>query len=710
MESLHKKALEAFLHPQAIAVVGASSDPNTIAGLLFSNLLESHFEGTVLPVNKKHAVVQGVVSYPDLASCPVVPDLVIVCVPAPATPAVVAEAGGLGVKAVCVISAGFAEMGANGTLLQASLVKQAGDSNVRLVGPNCTGILGGRGRSRFNATFSRTVPAPGGTSLLSQSGAVGLAVLEAAEVRGLGIGEFVSVGNSADIANNELLLHWGRDPATDLILLYLESIQDPRWFIQIARRVSRRLPVVAVKAGRTEAGRRGAASHTAALATGDVAVDALLHQAGVIRAESIEEMLDLATVLSSQQSFRGRRVAILTNGGGPGVLAADACEANGLVVPKLTEPTAALLRSLLAAEASVSNPVDMIASATAEQYGQAVRILGAAPEVDALIVMFNTPLLTRSTDVAAELVAARPELGSDMALLAVFMNREGPPPALREAGIASFSFPENAARALGRSITWQEWRRRPAGRVLRPEVDQGRAAQIAAAGGLRSRDGWLAEADAEALLGAYGIAVARARRVQSATEAATAQAELGGKVVVKVAAAIHKSDVGGVRVGLATPAAAAEAVREIRSDLESAGMKGVGDEFLVQEQLESGQEMIVGFSRDPMLGPVVMVGLGGKLVEVLGDIAVRVAPLTDSDIDDMVRSLRSYRLLTGYRGAPALDLDALGQVLGRVSALACDRPEIAEMDLNPLFVLEKGAVVADVRVRLAHTSPRDETV
>ncbi len=710
MESLHKKALEAFLHPQAIAVVGASSDPNTIAGLLFSNLLESHFEGTVLPVNKKHAVVQGVVSYPALASCPVVPDLVIVCVPAPATPAVVAEAGGLGVKAVCVISAGFAEMGANGTLLQASLVKQAGDSNVRLVGPNCTGILGGRGRSRFNATFSRTVPAPGGTSLLSQSGAVGLAVLEAAEVRGLGIGEFVSVGNSADIANNELLLHWGRDPATDLILLYLESIQDPRWFIQIARRVSRRLPVVAVKAGRTEAGRRGAASHTAALATGDVAVDALLHQAGVIRAESIEEMLDLATVLSSQQSFRGRRVAILTNGGGPGVLAADACEANGLVVPKLTEPTAALLRSLLAAEASVSNPVDMIASATAEQYGQAVRILGAAPEVDALIVMFNTPLLTRSTDVAAELVAARPELGSDMALLAVFMNREGPPPALREAGIASFSFPENAARALGRSITWQEWRRRPAGRVLRPEVDQGRAAQIAAAGGLRSRDGWLAEADAEALLGAYGIAVARARRVQSATEAATAQAELGGKVVVKVAAAIHKSDVGGVRVGLATPAAAAEAVREIRSDLESAGMKGVGDEFLVQEQLESGQEMIVGFSRDPMLGPVVMVGLGGKLVEVLGDIAVRVAPLTDSDIDDMVRSLRSYRLLTGYRGAPALDLDALGQVLGRVSALACDRPEIAEMDLNPLFVLEKGAVVADVRVRLAHTSPRDETV
>jgi len=704
-----QEALDAFLRPRAIAVVGASSDPNTIAGMLFANLVASHFDGTVLPVNKRHPAVQGIVSYPELASCPVVPDLVVVCVPASAAAGVVAEAGDLGVKAVCVISAGFAETGTDGTALQADVVQAAAARGVRLVGPNCTGILSGNGGARFNATFSRTVPPPGRTALLTQSGAFGLAVLEAAEVRGLGIGAFVSVGNSADIASNDLLVYWGQDPATDLVLLYLESVQDPRWFIRIARRVARRVPIVAVKAGRTEAGRRGAASHTAALAAGDAAVDALLQQAGVIRAESMEEMLDLATVLSSQRRFGGRRVAVLTNGGGPGVLAADACESNGLVVPELSELTAARLRSLLPPEASVANPVDMIASATAQQYGQAVRILGAAPEIDALIVMFNTPLLTRASDVAAELVAARNERsrsepGRDVPLVAVFMNREGPPPVLREAGIASFTFPENAARALGRCVAWQERRARPVGRVLRPEVDARRVRRLLADAGRSATDGWLDPLDAQALLDAYGIAVPRVFRVRTPAEAEAAQAELGRTAVVKLAVAIHKSDVGGVRLGVSTPAAAADAVRTIRTDLECAGLGAVAAEFLVQEQIDSGQEMIVGVNRDRLLGPVVMVGLGGRLVEVLGDVAVRIAPLTDADVEEMLHSLKSYRLLTGYRGAPALDVDALSQVLHRVSALVDDLAEIAEMDLNPVFVLEKGAVAADVRIRVAGTA------
>lgn len=704
-----QEALDAFLRPRAIAVVGASSDPNTIAGMLFANLVASHFDGTVLPVNKRHPAVQGIVSYPELASCPVVPDLVVVCVPASAAAGVVAEAGDLGVKAVCVISAGFAETGTDGTALQADVVQAAAARGVRLVGPNCTGILSGNGGARFNATFSRTVPPPGRTALLTQSGAFGLAVLEAAEVRGLGIGAFVSVGNSADIASNDLLVYWDRDPATDLVLLYLESIQDPRWFIRIARRVARRIPIVAVKAGRTEAGRRGAASHTAALAAGDAAVDALLQQAGVIRAESMEEMLDLATVLSSQRRFGGRRVAVLTNGGGPGVLAADACESNGLVVPELSELTAARLRSLLPPEASVANPVDMIASATAQQYGQAVRILGAAPEIDALIVMFNTPLLTRASDVAAELVVARNELsrsepGRDVPLVAVFMNREGPPPVLREAGLASFTFPENAARALGRCVAWQEGRARPVGKVLRPEVDARRVRRLLADAGRNTGDGWLDPRDAQGLLDAYGIAVPRVFRVHTPAEAEAAQAALGRTAVVKLAAAIHKSDVGGVRLGVSTPAAAADAVRTIRADLKRAGSGAVAAEFLVQEQIDSGQEMIVGVNRDRLLGPVVMVGLGGRLVEVLGDVAVRIAPLTDADVEEMLHALKSYRLLTGYRGAPALDVDALSQVLHRVSALVDDLAEIAEMDLNPVFVLEKGAVAADVRIRVAGTA------
>ncbi|MGO8875458.1 MAG: acetate--CoA ligase family protein [Acidimicrobiales bacterium] len=694
-------ALNAFLHPRSIAVVGASSDPTTIAGLLFANLLDSNFAGVVLPVNRRHREVQGVAAHPDLASCPLVPDLVIVCVPAPAVAGVIAEAGDLGVAAVCVISAGFAETGAAGASLEADLRREAAAGGVRLVGPNCTGILSGTGEGRFNATFSRAVPPAGRTSLLSQSGAIGLAVLEAAEGRRIGIGGFVSVGNSADVATSDLIRYWGRDPDTDLILMYLESIPDPPTFIRVARRVGRRIPIVAVKAGRTEAGSRAATSHTAALSAGDVAVDALLHQAGVIRAQSIEEMLDLATLLSSQRQFRGRRVGVVTNGGGPGILAADACEANGLVVPELSEFTTGRLRSLLPPEASVSNPVDMIASATAQQYGQVVRILGATSEIDALIVMFNTPLVTRSSEVASELVAARRQLGGEVPLITVFMNREGPPPSLLQAGIPSFAFPENAARALGHAVAWESRRGQAAGTVVRPHVGARHVSRLVKAARGGANDGWLAAPDCQALLEAYGIEVVRSRRVRTPDEAAAAQIELAGPVVVKVAAAVHKSDVGGIRLGVTTPTAAADAVRTIRAELEWAGMARLADEFLVQEQIESGQEMIVGLNHDPSLGPLVLVGLGGTLAEVLGDVAVRVAPLTDDDIGEMLKALRSYRLLTGFRGSPVLDVAALRSVLRGVSALGDDVPEIAEMDLNPVFVLEKGAVAADVRIRLA---------
>jgi acyl-CoA synthetase (NDP forming) len=355
---------------------------------------------------------------------------------------------------------------------------------------------------------------------------------------------------------------------------------------------------------------------------------------------------------------------------------------------------------MLPKEASVSNPVDMIASATAQNYGQAVRCLGESKDVDAVIVVFNTPLLTRASDVADELVAARGELSPDVAVIAVFMNADGPPRALREAGIASFVFPENAARALGRSVGWDHRRGTSLGKVLRPEVDIPRVRRLMAAASRESKDGWLRALDAEALLGEYAISVPRTIRVRTPGEAEAAQAELGCTVVVKVAAAIHKSEVGGVRLGARTPAAAAGAVLSIRADLENAGRRDVGDEFLVQEQVGSGLEMIVGLNRDRLLGPLVMVGLGGGLVEVLGDVAVRLAPLSDDDIVEMLHSLRSYPLLTGYRGEPCLDVGALCQVLQGVSALAEDLPEIEEMDLNPVLVLEKGAVAVDVRTRV----------
>ncbi|HEY7627655.1 MAG TPA: acetate--CoA ligase family protein, partial [Ilumatobacteraceae bacterium] len=673
-------------------------DPATIAGLLFGNLVDSGFRGTVLPINPHHAEVRGIAAFPDLASCPVRPDLVVVCVPADAAMGVVAQAGDLGIGAVCVISAGFAEVGQEGVIRQARLAATASERGVRLLGPNCTGILGGVGDGRFNATFSRTLPPAGGAFLLSQSGAVGLAVLDAADARGIGIGSFVSIGNAADVSTNDFLRYWEDESAVDVILLYLESIPDPASFVRVAQRISRRVPIVAVKAGRTVAGRRGAASHTAALSGGDVGVDALLRQAGVIRAGSIEEMLDLATVLSSARRYRGRRVAIVTNGGGPGILAADACETHGLEVPELAAPTAARLRSLLPPEASVSNPVDMIASATAGQYGHVTRIVGAEPDVDAVMVLFNTPLITRSVDVADELIAARAELADDVALVGVFMNREGPPATLHATGIPSFTAPENAARALARAIAWDNDPRGQQGEVPRPAFDTERARCIVNAGPA-TEDGWLDTGTVAALLEACGVPSVRSQVVSTPEEAEAAQVALGGTVVVKAAAAIHKSDVGGVRTGIATGAAAAEAARTIRAALAEAGLADEAHHLLVQEQIESGLEMIVGVNRDPLVGPLVVVGRGGAAVEVLADIAVRVAPLTDHDVDEMLTSLRSYPLLTGYRGATTLDVDAIRDVLHRISSLVVDVSEIAEIDLNPIFILEHGVAVADARIR-----------
>ncbi len=693
-----RPALDGFSSPQAIAVVGASGNSATIAGLLFANLVDSGFGGVVLPVNPRHAEVRGITAFPDLASCPITPDLAVVCVPADAVAEVVAQAGDLGIGAVCVISAGFAEVGPEGAARQARLVATASERGVRLVGPNCTGVLGGVGDGRFNATFSRTLPAAGGAFLLSQSGAVGLAVLEAADARGLGIGAFVSIGNAVDVSTNDLLRYWEDESAADVILLYLESIPDPASFVRIARRIGRRVPIVAVKAGRTVAGRRGAASHTAALSGGDVGVDALLHQAGVVRAGSIEEMLDVATVLSFTQRCRGRRVAIVTNGGGPGILAADACEANGLEVPELEAPTAARLRSLLPPEASVSNPVDMIASATASLYGQVTCILGAGPDVDAVMVLFNTPLLTRSADVAEELIAARAALADDIALVGVFMNREGPPATLHAAGIPSFTAPENAARALAHAIAWDDRRRRPEGQIPRPAFDVQRARKIVNADP-STADDWLDTVTVYALLEACGIPAVHTRVVSTPEEAEQAQVALGGTVVVKAAAAIHKSDVGGVRTGVATGAEAAAAVLTIRAALAEAGQPDAARRLLVQQQVDSGLEMIVGVNRDPLVGPLVVVGRGGAAVEVLDDVAVRVAPLTDHDVDEMLESLRSHPLLTGYRGAAALDVAALRDVLHRISTLVVEVTEIAEIDLNPIFVLEHGVAVADARIR-----------
>ena len=563
-----------FLCPRSIALVGASDKPGSIGALLLANLVASGFAGPVYPVNPRHRLIHGMTAYPDLASCPQPPDLVVVAVPAPLVAAVVDQAGRLGVRAVCVISAGFAEVGGEGRVLQDELRRRARVAGVRLIGPNCMGLLNGGPDPRFNASFSTVFPPPGRLAFVSQSGGLGLAALSMFTGPSLGVSGFVSVGNTADLTPNDLLLYWDEDPGTSVILAYLESVPDPRRFARIARRLSRHKPIVVVKSGRTGAGRRAASSHTAAMAARDTAVEALVHQAGVIRAGTLEEMFDVAAVMSSQPAPAGRRVAVLTNVGGPGILVADACEAAGLLVPELSRDTQTALRvGLPARQPSGTRWTSSPGPAPSNTGGRCA--CSARPRRSTR----SSPCSSRSVLPSPRTTPGKsppPRSACPASRSSRSSCRPGPrQQACPRPGIPVFTRPEQAAAALGHIARWAEWRARPAGHVVTPPgIDPGRGRAVIN-GMLASRPGggWADAKTAGELLAAYGISTARSRLVSTPAQAAAAQAEFGGPVAVKIAAAIHKSDVGGVALGIDSPQAAAEAVTGIRAIAAEAGRR-----------------------------------------------------------------------------------------------------------------------------------------
>ncbi len=510
----------------------------------------------------------------------------------------------------------------------------------------------------------------------------------------------MSVGNKADVSGNDLLSYWDEDPATDVVLLYLESFGDPRRFGRLARRVGAHKPIVAVKSGRTPAGQRAATSHTGALlAASDATVDALFRQNGVIRTDTLEEMLDVATLLAGQPLPGGNRVAIVTNAGGLGILCADTCEANGLIVPELSDVTVTELRSFLPVASSASNPVDMIASAGAEEYGRTIACVAADPGVDALIVIYIPPLEASAPEVARELVTAIGAIDDPIPVLSCFMSARGMPDALRApgVGIPSFRYPEQAAIALARAVRYQTWRTRPAGAVrVFDDVREDEATAIIAAALAHGED-WMAVADTERLLECYGIPVARTVKVSGPEDAAPAAATFDAPIVLKGIGPLHKTESGAVRVGVQADHVLGEA-RDMAQRVEAAGETLEG--FVVQEHIEGGVEMLIGVVIDPVFGPVVACGGGGVTVELQRDVAIRVAPITDLDADEMVRSLASFPLLDGFRGATPADVPAFVDTILRVSALADAHPEIAEMDCNPVMVLSHGVRVVDCRIRL----------
>jgi acetyl coenzyme A synthetase (ADP forming)-like protein len=699
-------SMQRILAPRSIAVIGASRERGTVGNALFRNLLEYGFTGPVYPVNPATLSVAGVRAYPTVLDVPDDVDLAVVVVPAPAVAEVVEQCSQKHVRGVVIVSAGFAETGDAGKAAERELVEIARAHGMRVIGPNCLGVVNTAPDVRMNASFSPAAPRHGNVAFLSQSGGLGIELMARAARLDIGVSTFVSVGNKADVSGNDLLQHWSDDPETGVILLYLESFGNPRKFARLARRVARDKPIVAVKGGRTRAGTRAASSHTAALATPDVAVEALFRQAGVIRVDTLAELLDTAQVLAHQPLPPGRRVAIVGNTGGPLILAADACAGAGLEVPELAPETQARLREVVASDAAVTNPVDLVASASAETFELALRIVLDDDGIDALLVVFVPPLVTSADDVARAIATATERAG-DRPVVACFLGREGVPEPLRTTAngrpVPSFAFPESAAHALSRAADLADWRRRPIGTIptlTNIDIDEGRAVARSRLRGEHVTEvgAWLPALDAARLCHAFGVNVVETHAAETADDAVAAAVELGYPVALKAAAPeiVHKTDRGGVALDLADERAVRAAFEAMAQHL-GTEMGGA----IVQPMVATGVETIVGVTHDPSFGPLVLFGMGGTTAELLGDRTLRILPLTDVDAHDLVRSLRGSPLLFGYRGRPEVDVGALEELLLRVGRLAEDVPEVAEMDLNPVVVTADGAVAVDVKVRVA---------
>jgi acetate---CoA ligase (ADP-forming) len=668
-------SLTSFFQPSSVAVIGASARRGTIGGELFRNVIAADFDGAAYPVNPKGDPVGGVPGYRSVEDIPAPVDLAVICVPGGQVLDAAGSALRAGVRALCVISAGFAETSSDGLARQEQLLALVRAHGARMIGPNCLGVASTA--RRLNATFARRAFPPGRVAFSSQSGALGLALLEQADARGLGLSAFASIGNKADVSSNDLLEYWEDDPETDVVLLYLESFGNPRKFGRIAGRVARSKPILAMRSGTSKAGARAAASHTAALAGSDAVVDALFRQAGVLRASTLQELLDTAVLLTALPAPAGNRVAILTNAGGLGILCADACEAENLALPELAEETRAALAEVTPPEASLSNPVDLLGSANAASYARALPLILADPNIDAVIALFVPPVVEDPR--AVEELLTEHALASPKPLLSVVMSADG-------SSHGGFEYPESAARALGLAAQRAAWLRRPAGMTPEVDVDSVRGRAIVGA----APEGWLEPAAAHDLLAAYGIPLVRERHAATPDEAVAAAAELGLPVVVKTAlAGAHKTESGGVVLDIRTAAEVREA---------AARMAGA---VVVQQYLTEGTELLAGLVQDPVFGPLVAFGPGGVLAELIGSANFALAPLTDVDAAELIGAGKAGKLVDGWRGTPPADRVALADLLHRLSRLAVDLPEVSELDLNPVLAGPDGCVAVDARIRIA---------
>jgi acetyl coenzyme A synthetase (ADP forming)-like protein len=704
-------SLKPFFHPRTVAVIGASRNRTNIGYRLLESLQGSRFAGTIIPVNPQATEIAGLPVFPSLRSIPGPVDLALIAVPPNAVLDVIDDCAAKQVPAAILITAGFAETGTLGISLEQQLREKVRQHGIRLIGPNCFGVMNLDPAVRLNATYTPIFPPAGRVAIASESGGLGLAVVMAASRLNLGLSSFVSVGNHTDVTVNDLLEYWEQDQATDVILLYLETIVDPQRFRQIAERVGSKKPIVVLKAGRTSSGQLAAGSHTAALATNETAVEALFKQCGVIRAKTLEEFLALATGLSAQPLPAGSRVGILTNSGGPGVLCADSCAAEGLSVPELSGLTKSTLASFLPLTAALRNPVDVIGFATEEQHARAVETVLTADEVDALIIVHVSVRAKDNDPVAAGITrgirAARQAIGRNKPVYICWMAEGDSERTFTVEGetIPTYPHPEIPARIISRAVAYETRRRQPTGEVPSDrDIDLSKAKSICAKALAEHGSGWLTTEETHALLTAMKLPLVQGTVAASAEDAVKLACKMGFPVAVKLAShkILHKTEIGAVRLNLADEQAVRDAFEAIRSRLKQDHKLEAMEGVLVQPMLSGGVEVMVGMTRDPLFGPLLAFGLGGIHVEILGDVQFRITPLTDHDATEMVHEIKGYRLLQGYRGQPPADIKAIENVLLRISRLVEEIPDIVELDLNPIFALPEGqgCRIVDARVRV----------
>jgi acetyl coenzyme A synthetase (ADP forming)-like protein len=692
-------SLDCIFRPRSIAVVGASRHKSSIGWEILHNLIQDEFNGPVYPVNSKSPMVHSLKAYPSVLDIPDPVDLAVIVVPREIVPSVIDDCGKKGVKGVVVITAGFKEIGGEGVALEALVAEKIRSYGIRMVGPNCMGVINTEEGVSMNASFAKSVPVAGKIGFISQSGALGEAILANAREMGLGISMFASIGNKTDISGNDLLEYWEHDPNVSLILLYLESFGNPEKFTQIARRITRKKPILMVKAGRSASGARAVGTHTGALAGLDVAVDTLLEQCGVQRASTIEQMFIYAEAITKQPQPKGKRVAVVTNGGGPGILATDALENLGMSVAPLSEETLTALKKVLPTEATPANPIDLIASARQDRYGLAIAIAAADPGVDALVIIFVSPIMIDARAVAEAIVQALK--GSEKPAVACFMGKVGQEEGLKvleAAGIPVYRYPEVAAEAMAALEHSARLSRREEGNSVTFDTDQQSVEKLIASAQDQSRSN-LTLIESMAVLKAYGIPCAPSKVVASAAEAIAFGIDAGYPMVLKIVAPelSHKTDVGGVRVDLRNGDEAGAAYNDIEK---VAGTLSCGSQVLAQKMIRGGREVIFGVTHDEQYGPLAMFGLGGVYVEVLRDVAFKILPLTDVEADQMIHGIRGYPLLEGFRGEKGVDTRRIREMLLRLSQLVTENPSIISLDVNPFIAAEDPAESAAVDARI----------